>query len=231
MMKWLLPLALPVLLLAGCQSQLPMASSYPMAAQHKMQAAEHWNILAADVADRIREAIDDRVELKLLAIDVDTDQSGPFHEVFQNLLKSELVFRGLQVADQQENQLEVKYKVQVIRHGERYQRPPPGLLTALGSGLSVMRDHLTVKANYAAAPLGLLADIGVGYLNFHSNHEVVVTTELIWKNRYVVHCSDIYYINDPDYKHYGDPISTEAEVPMPDPMAEVGVASVGVVNE
>jgi len=187
MMKRLLLLALPVLLLAGCQSQLPMASSYPMTSQHKMQAAEHWNILAGDVADRIYEALQDRVELRLLALDIDTDQSGPFHDVFKELLKSQLVFRGLQVADKEENQLEVKYKVQVVKHGSRFQRPPPGLLTVIGSGISVMRDHLTIKANYAAAPLGLLADITSGYLNFHSEHEVVITTEMIWKNRYVVH--------------------------------------------
>jgi len=93
-----------------------------------------------------------------------------------------------------------------------------------------MRDHLTVKANYAAAPIGLLADIGVGYLNFHSNHEVVITTEMVWKNRFVVHCSDIYYINDPDYKHYGEPIPGVA-AGQAIPMADVGVATMGVVNE
>ncbi|BBD07415.1 hypothetical protein [Desulfovibrio ferrophilus] len=230
MIKRLVLLALPVLLVAGCQSQLPMASSYPMTTQHKMQAAEHWDILAADVAQRIKTATEERIELRLLAIDIDTDQSGPFHDVFQNLLKSQLVFRGLQVADKEENQLEVKYKVQVVKHGSRFQRPPPGLLTAIGSGIAVMRDHLTVNANYAAAPIGFLADIGIGYLNFHSNHEVVITTEMVWKNRYVVHCSDIYYINDPDYKHYGDPIPGVATV-QPDPMADIGVASMGVVNE
>ncbi|MBU1001002.1 MAG: hypothetical protein KKE73_00590 [Proteobacteria bacterium] len=201
-----------------------------MTTQHKMQAAEHWDILAADVADQIKLAVDERVELRLLAIDVDTDQRGPFNDVFQNLLKSQLVFRGLQVADKQENQLKVKYRVQVVRHGSRFQRPPPGLLTAIGAGIAVMRDHLTVKANYAAAPIGLLADIGVGYLNFHSNHEVVITTEMVWKNRFVVHCSDIYYINDPDYKHYGEPIPGVA-AGQAIPMADVGVATMGVVNE
>ena len=230
-------LALPALaglvfLLAGCNSQLPVATTYPMTGQKKMQAAEHWNILAADVAERIAKAVDDRVELRLLAIDVGTDQTSPFHDVFKELLKSQLVFRGLQVAEKEENQLEVKYKVQLVKHGARFQRPPPGLLTAIGAGIAVARDHLTVKSIYAAAPLGLLADVAVGNLTMHSDHEVVITTELVWKNRYVMHASDIYYINDPDFREYGEPIAGYTRpVVVQDPMEGFAPVAVGVVNE
>lgn len=230
MSKPLLILLLAAALLAGCRSQLPLASSYPMTTQHKMQAAEHWNILAADVAERVAQAVGDRVELRLLAIDVDSEQSGPFNDVFKELLKSQLVFRGLQVAEREENQLELKYKVQMVKHGQRFQRPPPGLLTAIGAGVAVARDHLTVKSIYAAAPLGLLADVAIGSLSFHSDHEVIITTELVWRNRYVMHASDIYYINDPDYRQYGEPIPVVATV-SPDPMAGVRPVSMGVVND
>lgn len=230
----LLPATLMLLLplFAGCNSQLPLATTYPMSGQKKMQAAEHWNILAKDVAERAAKAIEDRVELRLLAIDVGTDQNSPFHDVFKELLKSQLVFKGLQVSEKEENQLELKYKVQVVKHGMRFQRPPPGLLTAIGAGISVARDHLTVKSIYSAAPLGFLADVAVGHLTSHSNHEVVITTQLVWKNRYVMHASDIYYINDPDYKHYGDPIPGYARpVNTPDPMAGFAPVAVGVVND
>lgn len=193
-------------MLAGCQSQLPYATTYPMTGQHKMQAAQHWNVLAADVAGRVHAALDDRMDLRQLAIDVDTDQApGPFHQVFRELLVSNLVQRGVQVADLEENQLELVYKVQVLRHGARIQRPVPGLLTLIGAGIAVSRD-VTTEFIYGAAPAGLLADVAAGHLASHSNQEVIITTRLVWKNRYVMHASDIYYINDEDYLHYGRPL-------------------------
>jgi len=206
MIKAFFSAAVGLALLAGCQSQLPYATTYEMTGQHKMQAAHHWNVLAADVAERVHAALDDRVELRLLAIDVDTDQPpGPFHQVFRELLVSNLVQRGVQVADLEENQLELIYKVQVLRHGARIQRPVPGLLTLIGAGIAVSRD-VTTEFIYGAAPAGLLADVAAGHLASHSNQEVIITTRLVWKNRYVMHASDIYYINDEDYLHYGRPL-------------------------
>ncbi len=218
------------LLLAGCSSQIPYATTYKMTGQHKMQAAEHWNILAADVADRVRAALDDRVELRLLAVDVSTDQEqGPFHKVFKELLVSQLVQRGVQVPERQENQLELVYSVQVLRHNGRFQRPPPGLLTLLGAGVAVSRD-ITTEFIYGAAGAGLLLDVAAGHLTSHSDQEVVITTRLVWKNRYVVHASDIYYINDADNLHYGEPLAPYgmAEV---DPLEGIQAKTMGVRNE
>lgn len=219
------------LLLAGCNSQIPYATTYKMTGQQKMQAAEHWNILAADVADRVRAALDDRVELRLLAVDVDTDQErGPFHKVFKELLASQLVQRGVQVPDKPENQLELVYSVQVVRHGMRFQRPPPGILTLIGAGVSVSRD-ITASFIYGAAPAGLLADVAVGHLTSHSEQEIVVTTRLVWKNRYVMHASDIYYINDADNLHYGEPLPPYGGTARVDPLDGFQAKTVGVRNE
>lgn len=232
MTKTILWPVLAVLLLAGCNSQIPWATTYEMTGQHKMQAAYHWEILAADVADRVRAALDDRVELRLLAIDVDTRQEhGPFHDVFRELLKSELVERGVQVPEVEENQLELYYKVQVLKHDTRFQRPPPGLLTLLGAGVAVSRD-VTTEFIYAAGPAGLVADVAAGHLTSHSAQEVVITTQLVWKNRYVVHSSDIYYINDADNLHYGEPLPAYgADAEAPDPLEGFEPRSMNVRNE
>jgi len=232
MTKGILWAATLVLLLAGCNSQIPLATTYKMTGQHKMQAAEHWDILASDVAARVRAALDDRVELRLLAIDVDTDQDqGPFHKVFKELLTSQLVQRGVQVPEREENQLELIYTVQVVKHGARFQRPPPGLLTLIGAGISVSRD-ITASFIYGAAPAGLLSDVAVGHLTSHSAQEVVVTTRLVWKNRYVMHSSDIYYINDAENLHYGEPLKPfGADVVAPDPLEGFQSKTMGVRNE
>lgn len=236
-MKKLLPLvaALVAVTLSGCASQLPWASSYPMKRQYKMQSAQHWDVLAEDVAGKVRKALDDRVELRLLAIDVEPEQEGPFHDVFKELLQSQLVSRGIQVPEKRENQLKLKYKVQVVKHGSRFQRPPPGALTAIGAGVSVARD-LTNAFLYGASGAGLLLDVGIGHLQSHSNHEIVITTQLVWRNRYVIHTSDIYYINDADNMQYGEAIEDVAATPEPtvppvDPLESMGVESVGAVNE
>ncbi|MCK9241135.1 hypothetical protein [Desulfocurvus sp.] len=229
MIKAILAAALGCVLLAGCQSQLPYATTYKMTAQPKMQAAHHWDVLAGDVADRVRAALDDRVELRLLAIDVDTDQApGPFHRVFRELLVSKLVQRGIQVAEHEENQLELVYTVQVLRHGARIQRPVPGLLTLIGAGIAVSRD-VTTEFIYGAGPAGLLADVAAGHLASHSDQEIIVTTRLAWKNRFVMHASDIYYINDADYRHYGEPLRA-AGSGLGGP-GGVGATSLGVRNE
>ena len=43
--------------LGACASQVPVATTYPISFQRKMQAAEHWDILAADVANRLRDTL------------------------------------------------------------------------------------------------------------------------------------------------------------------------------
>ncbi len=88
---------------------------------------------------------------------------------------------------------------------------------------------MTTEFIYGAGPAGLLADVAAGHLTSHSDQEVVITTKLVWKNRYVVHASDIYYINDEDYLHYGQPLRAAGSGP--GGMDGVGATSMGVRNE
>ena len=41
--------------LISCTSQIPIATSYPYTEQQKMQAAFHWNVLAADVVNQLEQ--------------------------------------------------------------------------------------------------------------------------------------------------------------------------------
>ncbi len=198
-------LVLAALLLSSCRSQLPLATTYSATGQHKMQAAHHWDVLADDVAQQVADALHDRVDLRLLPIDVVAEDKGPFSDVFAELLMSRLVQRGVQVASAREGIMALRFKVQMVLHGKRSQRPVPGALTAIGAGVSVARD-VSIDWLYGAAGLGLLADVGVGYLTSHSDHEVVVTTAMVHKNRYVMRSSDIYYINDQDNLLYAEPL-------------------------
>jgi hypothetical protein len=213
----------------SCRSQIPVAETYPATGQKKMQAAHHWDVLANDVAGRVEDVLDERDDLSGVPLDVEPAGEGVFHEVFAELLKSRLVSRGLPVAARPEGAMALASEVRLVRHNSRFQRPPPGLLTAVGTGIAVARD-VTAEWLYAAAGLGLLADVGVGYLTTASDVEVVISSSLVHRNRYVMHTSDVYYINEPDADQYRQADIDEDVVPLP---AEQDLSSVkmGVVND
>ncbi len=195
-----------VLTLGGCASQLPRATSYPATSQNKMQAAQHWNVLADDVAEDIKKAVSDRPDLAGLPLFVKLPTETAFAVTFHDLLTTRLVSRGMQVSVRQEDTLLVEYRVLCVLHKDRFQRPRPGLLTALAAGVVVAKElGQTDNWIYAASGAGVLADMVAGYWSSESNHEVVISTALTYNNRYVMHTSSIYYINDPDWRQYAAP--------------------------
>lgn len=213
---------------AACRSQLPIATTYPATSQQKMQAAHHWDVLAEDVAERVEAVLDERKDIENVPLDVKMSGQGPFYEVFKELVTSQLVSRGVQVPAEDEGAMALFCRVQIVRHSKRAQRPFPGLLTALGAGVSVARD-VTSEWLVGAVGAGLLADVGVGYLATASDIEVVVTNSIVHRNRYVMHTSDIYYINEPDWRHYGATVAGADEKKPPEPAPES--ATMGVVSE
>lgn len=222
-------MALAALVLsAGCRSQIPMASTYPATEQQKMQAAHHWDVLAEDVAVRVEAVLAERPDLENVPLDVKMSGEGAFYDVFKELVTSRLVSRGIPVPAQDEGAMALFCKVQIVRHSSRIQRPLPGLLTAIGAGIAVARD-VTTEWVWGLAGAGLLADVGVGYLAQASDVEVVITNSIVARNRYVMHTSDVYYINEPDAYQYGSSVAGETPEEMPLIVPET--KTMGVVNE
>ena len=193
--------------LSSCGSQLPIATTFPSSTQRKMQAAQHWDVLASEVADRVEVAFVDRPDLAGRPIFVPQKGASPFAAAFHELLISQLVFRGMQVSVAQEDSLVLDYSVLGVKHNWRFQRPKPGLLTALPGGAWAVYE--LSKLGYgaslyfaAATVAGALLDYGIGHWATESDNEVIITASLSYNNRYVLHMSNIYYINDPDKWHY-----------------------------
>ncbi len=195
--------------LAGC-IRIPQSTGYPYTRQPKMQAAHHWSVLASDVAHQINNDLIDRgylldpVYVKHTCGLPDTCGSGgtfAFDEGFNDLLVSHLVQSGVPTrAALEEDALVVEYKVQVLYHAAtRYQWPQPGVLTALTAGIVVFRH----------APDDIIALVTAGAVDaaratstINGHYEVIITTSIQDDNEYVMHRSDIYYINDKDFWHY-----------------------------
>ncbi|THB63450.1 MAG: hypothetical protein D6E12_17000 [Desulfovibrio sp.] len=191
---------------AGCNSQIPQPVTYPVTTQHKMQAAEHWNILAEETAERVVKAVGDRDDLQGRAIHIDLPNRSAFAVAFHDLLTSHLVSRAMQISVEQEDSLVLTYHVSRVTHHWRFNRPPPGLLTSIGVGITVLHELEKVGETWSYVALsaaGLIADVAVGHYTWPSDTEIIITVELTENNRYVLHTSSIYYINDPDVAHYG----------------------------
>lgn len=209
MMRRLLYSFLIALLLAGC-TRVPQPASYAYSEQQKMQAAQHWDILASDVANQINnqlirsDYLDKAVFVKTTcgsdALPCGQGETSQFNEGFRDLLITRLVHFGVPTSIEKKlSDIEVNYKVQVIYHSSSRSTLPPGALTAITAVVSVLRQAPSqIQAIAIAAGLDLVNSAAP-----HIGHyEVIITTSMVADEKYLFRTSDIYYINDPDFWHY-----------------------------
>jgi len=213
------PLLILCLGLGACMSQVPVATTYPVTFQKKMQAAEHWDILTADVANRLHDALigsDTQPGCSeqpkcLIAFHVQQPRyNSDFGEAFRNLLITHLLEQGFLVSENPADGLPLTYDIQVVSHKDRgFIRPTPGLFTALTGSVLVLRDMADHDAA-AATMLGAVAlDVATGFVTDTPNSEIIVTTSVMRGDRYVIRLRDIYYISDNNVDQY------YAKVPAP----------------
>lgn len=174
----ILVLALAAALAAAACSR-PAVGAFPTESQPKMAAVRHWEILAGEVADRVKKALDANSEIAQTPIDVVQECTGPFCTVFGQLLASELVSRGLQVASRHEGVMALRYRAQVVAPEDRAARSASETTLAMAGGES--------KAASGTA-------------------EVAVTSELVYQNRFLVHHTGIYYVDAAEAGTYGRPL-------------------------
>lgn len=201
------PLLILCLGLGACASQVPVATTYPVTFQRKMQAAEHWDILTAHVADRLQESLlglgqppgGRPIALYVQQPKYDSEFSMAFH----NLLLTHLLERGFLVSENPGGGYAVSYDVQVVTHKDRgFIRPVPGLFTALTGAVLVL--DATADSNPAtAAMMGAVGlDVATGFITDQPNSEIIVTTSVMSGDRYVTRVRDIYYISDNNVGQY-----------------------------
>lgn len=190
--------------LGACMSQVPVATTYPVTFQKKMQAAQHWDILTEDVANRLYGSlIGGSGRSVTLHVQQPKYDSG-FGEAFHNLLITHLMERGFSITDNPATGLPLTYDVQVVSHNDRgFIRPMPGMFTALAGSVLVLREvasHHTPAAAWALGAVG--ADIATGFITDQPNNEIIVTTSVKSGDRYVARLRDIYYISDNNVGQY-----------------------------
>lgn len=214
MKKEIFLVIMSVFLLSGCngmfKSGTPTPETYDYSKQKKMQAAQHWNLLAGDTAGQIKKTYSGRGLNGNINV---VEHKGVFAEAFADMLTTHLVRQNMPVnvkSTKNPDVLNLEYEVQVVKHeAGRHQRPTPGLFT----GLALVADGIYALRNVSkgvgealvmggAAAAGALIDLGLGRLAEVSHYEVIVTTSLIRDNTYLTRKTDVYYINDPDWRNY-----------------------------
>ena len=203
-------------MLAGCfnthTSQAPIATTYPISEQQKMQAAHHWDVLASHQAEMLIR--NDMLKSQPLYIR-GSDAATPFSTAFDNLLTSQLVSKGAYVKASPDQAAEVSYKVQVVKHKDRGAiRAPEGAITALAAGIAVATVPFNNWSEPALAllPAAGVADLFSGSWTSETNQEVVITTQVTLADQIVYSNSSIYYINPGDFDHYKTPAKTTKTV-------------------
>lgn len=192
-------------LVAGCSqlAGMPSAEPFPDASLRKAKSAEHWNVIAGDVASQTA-GLRNRPELqgKPLYVSPSGDNSD-FSRGFQSMLISKLVNGGMNVATRPEGALQVTYEAQVVRHLAGQGDYQPGTVAALAGGILVAREIAIGNASSTAKAVGVTAviagaDLLVAHAKLHSatNTEVIITTSLIDNNKYLMRKTDVYFVED-----------------------------------
>lgn len=90
--------ALSLSLLIGCASEIPLPTAYEKSYQPKMWAAHHWNVLAADVAERLSTALNNAGAGSPQVLYVTNPGVGStFNAAFHELLTTQLMQQGFGV--------------------------------------------------------------------------------------------------------------------------------------
>ena len=188
--------------LGACQSQVPLASTYELTFQQKMQAAEHWRVLARDIVGQVA------LRAAPYGYDIAIEREGPstvFATAFDDMLVTEFVQNGFIVRESaQPGGLLLRYKTQLVTHAPgREVRPPAGTFVALGAGIIAL--HAALENTLSAGNINVLTAATAGALEVTSGSiaqvtdtEFIVTTSLLSDELYVARYTDIYYLPDAD---------------------------------
>jgi hypothetical protein len=187
--------------LVGC-AQVPRPSTYPYTFQQKMQAADHWRVLANQVAEEVGTALKNEHSFLIDPVYVQNDDSTnsinapcydrtpfkntTFAQAFHSFLITELTNQGIPISEDPNSRFHVCWTIQPIVHNAHRTKPYPSIAEA------VLSIPPSVFVN-------IWGGIEAGSLP-HS--EIIITTTITDRGAIRSRNADIFYINDMDWSHY-----------------------------
>jgi hypothetical protein len=207
---------------AGC-APIPVATTYPIRSQQKMQSVAHWQLLAHDTAVALapKLGLGQRVYIREAPTRSDFDEL--FETYFVNSLQerqpTDAIILGHDIpkpyalsadspATNVAGAIYISYGVRRIDHPtSSTRRPPPGLFTLLGTGVWLghqAESHWSTASAYVAAvPAGLALDLLTGMVANPTHTEVVISLIATGADGKSLFRQDrSYYVDDADAPEY-----------------------------
>lgn len=169
---------LALLFMASC-AQVPKEKSYPISYQEKMQASEHWRVLAEDISNKVKSATfpGDKIFI------YDGDQST-FGNAMRTFLTTELQNKGMVPSSDPKSTYAIIWQVQEVYH-KADRRSVSGLIVGL---IDVLQAIFLGRSDEFIKP----------------HTEIIISYDL-YKGQAlpsITRGTQIYYVNDVDADHY-----------------------------
>ena len=209
-------------LVAGCGSERPVPVNHLASTEPVLASAEHWQALAADVADHLVEV---QPTADMIAIDMPQAESS-FGVNFRELLITELFKRGYEIAE--EAPYHVVFDWHVVHHPaldnlNSKEFEAVGVAAGLYGLYRLVRDDLAPSAGLALGGVAAASLIAGSWIADDVNSEVVITTT-VKEGPHIVHRqTDIYYLEigeEPNFKGRDEEPDTKPTITIPQKQAE-----------
>lgn len=193
---------LSLAMLSACVTNRPQAENFPQAQQKKLMAAQHWNFVAQDAVDRTRVILAEKGFAHDTPLYILPNTKTVFNFAFRKYLIANFIKAGAVVSTKKEGALELEFDTQVIKHATSLRDPEsfgykPGMATVGVGGLWVLRDvfeHLNFFNGLATVGMAGAYDAYKAKNPGETNVELMVTTQITHRDRYVMLNADAYYI-------------------------------------
>ena len=216
-MRKTLLVGMAAILVAGCAtefSEVPRPTNYSILKQKKVQSGAHWDLIANDVAEQLKNSIG-RDEILFVSLPL---RNTDFNRAFRNQMITALVNKGVRVSPNGDTRaLVIDVEAQLVKFSpQRFQNARFVSSTAIAAGFMAVHGlDLSDSGNAAVGILGLTAArdwhqwLEREYANGDTpQHELIVTTSASNSAQYVARRTDVYYISDADNRLYGPPDRT-----------------------
>lgn len=213
--KSVTPMTLLVLLvlnaLVGCSSlrmdssnahlmataQVPVPTGYLLSTQPRMQALQHWDSLAAKVAEHGSKAVENFFPQGGVAVFVTQAGHTPFAKSLRESLLTHLVAYGVPIAISPEGAVIVDVNVTFLTHARTLTRTTEGVRTSLEPGF---RQHKDDQGTYR--PLPLVAEESGQFSAQTPDSEIQVNSSFIYQGSYLYRDSSIFYVESAQWPHF-----------------------------
>ena len=231
-------------MLAGCapfpHSEAPLATNFATAKQMKLQAGQHWQVIANDTADTLAAALAKGATCIAPAGNCPplfvsrSDPTSAFGKAFHSQFVSRLVNQGHSVATSGPGDILVTIEAQTVKFTpDRSQYMGAGKFTMLSTGVWALREIGVNQSTGTAIVAGsVAADIYEWNVSEFAKGqtpqiELILTASATKGGKYLARSTNVYYVADGDASLYcwqaeGCMLKASAPPPPPPTLSVVG---------